>query len=120
MEDHRDVAVARRDVVDDAVADSHDALGDLLEAGDHSKRRRLPTPRWADEHHEFAVGNREVEVVHRNRIVGVLLRQVLERDGRHAWILKRRTPKTKNLQVSSVLRVSFSGGAARSGLRQPV
>ena len=44
LEDHGDVAVARRDVVDDAVADPEHALGDVLEPGDHAQRRRLAAP----------------------------------------------------------------------------
>ena len=53
LEDHRDVPVTRRDVVDDAVADAQHAPRDLLEAGHHPERCRLPAPRRADEHHEL-------------------------------------------------------------------
>src|SRR5205085_7318939 len=41
LEDHGDVAISGREVVDDAVADADLAVGDLLEAGDHPQRRRL-------------------------------------------------------------------------------
>ncbi len=61
LEHHRDVAVTRRHVVDDALADPQRALGDLLEAGDHPQRRRLAAPGRPDEHHELAVGDLEVE-----------------------------------------------------------
>ena len=39
LEDHRDVAVLGRHVVDDALADADRAAGDLLEPGDHAERR---------------------------------------------------------------------------------
>ena len=83
LEDHRDVAVARRDVVDDALADPDDALADLLEAGDHAKRGRLAAARRADEDHELAVVDLEVQTAHRSRSVRVHLRHVLERDLGH-------------------------------------
>ena len=61
-------------VVDDALADPEDALGDLLEAGDHAQRRRLAAAGRADEDHELAVLDLEVEVVHGARAVRVDLR----------------------------------------------
>ena len=57
LEDHRDVAALRREVVDDTVADPDDAVADVLEAGDHPQRGRLAAPGRADEHHELAVGD---------------------------------------------------------------
>ena len=54
------------------------ALADLLETGDHAKRRRLAAAGRADEHHELAVLDRQVERVDRARSVGVDLRDVLE------------------------------------------
>ncbi len=57
LEDHGDVAVLGRHVVDDPVADAQLALGDRLEAGDHAQRRGLAAARRADEHHELPVGD---------------------------------------------------------------
>src|SRR5262249_38118657 len=64
LEHHRDVTVAGRDVVDDPRPDAHDALGDLLEAGEHPQRRRLPAAGGADQHHELAVGDLERQPGH--------------------------------------------------------
>ena len=89
LEDHRDVAVLRRDVVDDALADLEDALGDLLETRDHAKRRRLPAAGGADEHHELPVLDLQVEVVHRSCPVRVDLADLLEPDLGHAPLLRR-------------------------------
>ena len=55
LEDHRDVALLRRHVVDDPAADRDRAAGDVLEPGDHAQRRRLAAAGRADEHEELAV-----------------------------------------------------------------
>ena len=83
LEDHRDVAVLRRHVVDDLTVDHHLPGGDRLESGDHPQRGRLPAAGRPDEHDELAVGDLEVEVGHRLRAVGIDLRQALERDLGH-------------------------------------
>ena len=63
LEDHRDVALLRRDVVDDLVVDHQLALADLVEAGEHAQRGRLAAAGRADEHHELAVADLQVEMV---------------------------------------------------------
>ena len=87
LEDHRDVAILRRDVVDDAVADPQGAVGDLLEPGDHPQAGGLAAARWSDQDHELAVADLEVQVVDGEE-VAVLLVDVLERHGRHAHNLR--------------------------------
>ncbi len=83
LEDHRDVALLRREVVDDLVADPELAVGDLLEPGDHAQRGRLAAAGRADEHHQLAVLDREIEVEDRLRAVVVDLLDVGELDLRH-------------------------------------
>ena len=58
LEHHRDVAIARRNVVDDPLADPEDAFRDVLETRDHPQRGRLAAPGRPDEHHELAVAGR--------------------------------------------------------------
>ena len=65
LEDHRDVAVLRRNVGDVAVADQDAAVVDLFEAGEHAQRGGLSATGGADEDEEFAVGDVEVELVDR-------------------------------------------------------
>ena len=77
LEDHGDVTPLRRQVVDDALADPDDAVADVLEPGDHAERRRLAAPGRADEHHELAVGDVEIEPVDGSCAVAELLRDVL-------------------------------------------
>jgi len=83
LEDHRDVAVAGGEVVDDAVADPDLAVGDLFEAGEHAQRGRLATARRADQHHQLRVLDLELEVVDRLSPVGIDLGDMLERDLGH-------------------------------------
>jgi hypothetical protein len=83
LEDHRDVAVAGRDVVDHPTADRDGAGGDLLEARDHAERGALAAAGRPHEHHERAVGDREVDRVDRLHPAGVDLRDLGEQDVRH-------------------------------------
>ena len=64
LEDHRDVALLRGQVVDDAPADRDGPVGDLLEARDHAQGRRLAAAGRADEHEELAVVDVERQVEH--------------------------------------------------------
>ena len=66
LKDHRDVAVLRRDVVHEAVANVQTARRDRLEPRDHPERRALAAPRRTDEHDELAVSDVEVDAVHRD------------------------------------------------------
>src|SRR5204862_7308492 len=63
LEDHRDVAVPRGDLVDDLVADPQLPVGDVLEPGDHPQGGRLAAPGRAYEDHELAIGDVEVHAL---------------------------------------------------------
>ena len=79
LEHHRDVAALGRVVADVAVADVDGAGVDLLEPGEHPQRRRLARARRADEHHQLAVADLQVERVQRRRVsAGVDPRRLLE------------------------------------------
>jgi hypothetical protein len=62
LEDHRDVAVTRRQIVHAAVADVDAALADLLQPGQHTKGGGLAAPRGADEDQELGVVDVDGEV----------------------------------------------------------
>ncbi|MCY1239821.1 hypothetical protein D9M72_526360 [compost metagenome] len=82
LEDHGDVAGARRQVVDLASADLDGSVADVLEAGDHAQRRRLATAGRADKRDELAVLDLEVDAV--NDLEGaVALDQFPEGDRSH-------------------------------------
>ena len=63
LEHHRDVALLRRQVVHDPVADPDLAFADLLEPREHPERRRLAAARRSHEDHELAVLDLEIEIL---------------------------------------------------------
>ena len=83
LEDHGDVAVLGRHVVDDPVADEELAVADLLQAGDAAQRGGLAAAGGADQDRELAVADLEVQVVDGDDILAVPLVHVIEGDGRH-------------------------------------
>ncbi len=86
LEDHRDVAVLRRDVGDIAVADEDAARVDLFEAGQHAQRGGLTATGGADQDQELAVGDLEVQLVDRGAgAAGVEAGCVVKGDGRHVF-----------------------------------
>jgi hypothetical protein len=63
LEDHRDVAVFRRDIRHIALTDEDVAVVDLFEAGEHAQGGGFSAAGRADQNEEFAIGDLEVEVV---------------------------------------------------------
>jgi len=59
LENHRDVALARRSVVDHATVDRDRARTRRLQPGDHPQQRRLAAAGRPDQHQQLAVGNIE-------------------------------------------------------------
>ena len=66
-----------------ASAEADLAARHLLEPGDHAQRRRLAAAGRADEDHELAILDLDVEVVDGERPVGVALADVIEDDVGH-------------------------------------
>ena len=88
LEHHRDVALLRRQVVDDAVADPDLAVSDLLEARNHAQGGRLAAAGGADENHQLAILDGETEVEDGLRAVVVDLLNIAELDlGHSRWQL---------------------------------
>jgi hypothetical protein len=84
LEHHRDVAALGRVVADVAAADPDRAGVDLLEAGEHPQRGRLARARRADEDHQLAVGDLQVQRVDRGHVAArVGARGLLEADLSH-------------------------------------
>ncbi len=83
LEHHGDVAVLRRDVVDDVPADQDLATGNVLESGDHSQCGRLAAAGRAYQNNEFLVGDLEVDAAHRFDLI-VLLQNLAQTDIGHA------------------------------------
>ena len=83
LEDHRDVAVFGRQIVDDAPIDGDGAGGDGLQSRDHPQRGALAAARGPHEHQELPIAHGEVKVLHGHGPIGVDLAQMLECDCRH-------------------------------------
>ncbi len=62
LEHHGDLALGRRERVDEPVADIDVARGRRVEPGDHPEKRRLAAAGRADQHQEFAVLDDEIDV----------------------------------------------------------
>ena len=83
LEHHGDVPVPRLHVVDRLPVDEDGALGDLLQAGHHAQGRGLAAAGRADQHHELAVRDGQVQRPDRGGPVLVALGDALEHDPRH-------------------------------------
>ena len=78
LEDHRDVAIFRGDVVDESIADVELTLGDLFQTGDHAQSGRLAAAGGPDEYDELFVRDLKRKLLHRDHVFVVDLFDVLE------------------------------------------
>jgi hypothetical protein len=78
LEHHRDVAVARRQIVHQPVADPDVATGDVLQPRNHAQRRRLAAAGRADQRHELLVGNLEIDVLYGVKQRAIMLVELAE------------------------------------------
>jgi len=63
LENHGDVALFRRHVVDHALADPDLARRDVLQPGNHPQQRRLAAAGRPDQHDELAVADQHVDAM---------------------------------------------------------
>ena len=83
LENHRDVAVLRLDVVHDLAVDLECAAGDVFKAGNHTKGCGLSAAGRADEDDEFLVSDLKVEVFNCLEAVRIGLVDMLKRKRCH-------------------------------------
>jgi hypothetical protein len=83
LEDHGDVALARREIRDVPPVDRDRPARHLLEAGEAPQKRRLPASGRADERDELTVFDAQRHVVEGNHVPRKDLADVLELDLRH-------------------------------------
>src|SRR5205823_6426424 len=83
LEHHGDVAIARRQVAYHFAADENLTAADVLESGNHSQRRGLATAGWANQGHEFLVGDFQIHVLHCVKHGPVVLVQLSKADRCH-------------------------------------
>jgi len=113
LEDHRDVAIARGEVVHDLAGDPDLARADLLEPGDHAQGSRLAAPGRADEYDELALCDLEVEVTDRDHVAAVDLGKVDELDLGHY-------PRTAPAVSPNAIRRCTSRKNTTTGIAQSV
>ena len=80
LEHHGDVAILRRHVVHQPLADANLARRNVLQTGNHPQGRRLAAPRGTDQHDEFLVLNVEIHAVDGNHLFRKLLDKILQDD----------------------------------------
>src|SRR5262249_15858900 len=83
LEDHRDVPLLGREIVDDAVADANRSARDRLEPGQQAEQRRLAATRGADPDHDPALLPVQADRGDGLVAVGVDRVDVVEVDGGH-------------------------------------
>src|SRR5438105_2890828 len=121
LEDHRDVASARCDVVHDPVADQDPPVRDLLEPGEHPERGALPAPRGPDEDEELSILDLDGEVLDGLRAVEALGHVVVEH-ARHqstaSWVGVGGSAKRANARNEyATVRVRKGTSAAARPIR---
>ncbi len=83
LEDHRDVAILRRHVVHQPVADVDVPLADLFQPRNHAQRGGLAATGRAYENKEFLVLDVQVDVVHGADVARVDFRDAFETNLSH-------------------------------------
>ncbi len=63
LEHHRDIALFRRHIVDDAVGDGDLAPGDALQPGDHAQQSGFAAARGPDQDDELAIRDIDADPV---------------------------------------------------------
>jgi hypothetical protein len=74
LEHHRDVAIHRRQIVDDFIANQNVSRGDGFEPGYHTQRGGLAAAGRADKDHELLVADLQVHVLHGVHLAVFLVR----------------------------------------------
>ena len=73
LEDHGDVPVLGRKVIDHFIIDIDVAGGDVLQAGHHAQSRGLAAAAGPDQDHELLVRDLQIKVYHRLDFTEVLV-----------------------------------------------
>ena len=84
LEHHGDFPILRRHIVDQLVADKQLALGDLLQARDHTQGRGLTATGRADKNDKFLILDFQIEIRNRSDTTGIFFINVPKRKACHA------------------------------------
>ena len=106
LEDHRDIAILRRHVVHQTVADVQFAFRNLFKTRDHTERRGLAAAGRTDQNDELLVLDIQAEVGNSGHVAGVNLVDVVKLQARHSKIPLVHSHTTTSL--SRIFRSSAS------------
>ena len=85
LEDHRQLALGRGQIVDDGAADGNRALGNILKPGNHAQQGGLAAARRADEHQKFPVHHVEIQPLD-DAELAVALADVAKCQSSHSYV----------------------------------
>src|SRR5579863_108105 len=127
LEDHRDIALARREIVGDDAAQVNLAFADVFEAGDHAQGGGLAATRRPDENEKLAVLHRQIEAANRIKSFRIAFADIFEDDLRH-WSQSlhekamtaeaRQTVKIEPIQNIELGAATASGAAENPAARR--
>ena len=99
LEDHGDVAIPRGDVVHHLAVNGNGAVGNFLKAGNEPQRRRHAAAGRADQHEQFLVRDRQIEIADSSNsfLPGPLegFGQIFDDDTSHWQMVLRRAGKVE-------------------------
>src|SRR5690349_9159657 len=78
LEDHGDVAIFGRHIIDAPLPNVEIPAGDLLQSRDHAQDRRFAAAGGADEDEKFVIADMQVQVLDHRRLAAVALVYLLE------------------------------------------
>ena len=62
LEDHRDITIPCRHLIDTVAIDTEVAFGDVFKSGHHPERGAFAAAGWADQHHKLTVFDDEIDI----------------------------------------------------------
>src|SRR5882724_5375648 len=90
LEDHSAITCLWRQMIDPIVVGQNYTVGDDLQAGQRTDRRRLATARRPEEAQQFSVFYNEVQISNGARAVGIGFGDALELDPWHTTSRRRK------------------------------
>ena len=95
LENHRDIAVLRRNVVDQTVADVQLTFGNLFKTRDHAQRRGLTAAGRTDQNDKLLILDVQAEIGNSRNVAGIDLVDVVELQTCHS----ENPPRSSSIKI---------------------
>ena len=95
LENHRDIAVLRRNVVDQTVADVQLTFGNLFKTRDHAQRRGLAAAGRTDQNDKLLILDVQAEIGNSSNVAGIDLVDVVELQTCHS----ENPPRSSSIKI---------------------